>query len=61
MTDFHKICPTGNTMDSIQPEQKRRCAKCNGDGEIPKEGGTVLFDNEVEKGICPDCKGAGKI
>ena len=57
MTDFHKICPTGNTMDSVKKPEYRECPECEGEGEV----GKVLFDSEVGKELCENCDGTGKI
>ena len=61
MGTFNQVCPTGNTMDHIQPPETVNCPNCGGDGEVPKEGGAVLFDNEIEKVECKECQGSGRV
>ena len=58
---FSRVCPTGDSFADMKPPETRRCPECNGDAEVPKEGGPVLFDSEVEMVPCKNCDGTGQV
>ena len=58
---FSQVCKSGDSFEGMTPPETVRCRKCNGDGELPKEGGAVLFDNEIEKEVCIACEGSGRV
>ena len=58
---FSRACPSGDSFADMQPPETQRCPECNGDGEVPKEGGAILFDNETEKELCKNCNGTGQV
>ena len=61
MGTFNQVCKSGDSFEGMEAPQTRRCPNCNGDGEIPKESGSVLFDSEIEMVPCTNCNGTGQV